>query len=146
MSNTKYSVQVECVGNPEFYYDDSNDELEREAMRCDNNKIKVYTFDKLPGKVAFFNIKSGELECYLQYGIDGLTHKQLIRFVDAIKNNGNDFLYFRPGSNQESRICTKDGVISFESSGAGGKCPIDMTIKVPNQYCLDAFEKLLPQT
>ncbi|XWV26801.1 putative orfan [Tupanvirus soda lake] len=137
MSDSNYFVQVECVGDPELYDDDDRDPTE-------NTEPQVYTFDKLPGETAIFNIKCGDIKCCLQYGIFGLKHQKLIKFVEALRNNSEFYLDFCPGANQSSCISTKDGITSFSCCGAGGDCPIDMAICVPNRYCLDAFEKLLP--
>ncbi|XWV25468.1 putative ORFan [Tupanvirus deep ocean] len=139
MSDSNYfAVEVECVGNPEFYDDDDRDPADN------STEPRPYPFNKLPGETAIFNIKCGDLKCCLQYGIFGLEHQKLIKFVNALRDNTECYLGFNPGANQSSYISTKDGMTTFSCHGAGGDCPIDMAINVPNIYCLDAFSKLLP--
>ena len=97
------------------------------------NSIANYSIDASPPSVD-------------RYGIFGLKHQQLANFVDTLKNNQSYCLSFRPGSNQNSSISTDNGMTIFSCFGAGGDCPVNMSIEVPNQYCLDAFQKLLPSS
>jgi len=127
-------ITVECIGNPEFYDDDD------EIIESKNN---IYQFDQLPGNDAIFNITSGELKCCLTYGINGLEHGDLSKFVEAQKNNSYHCLSFRPGMNQECAIVTENGNTSFSVCGAGGDNPVSFDIIVPNKYCLIAFSNLL---
>lgn len=130
-------ISVECVGNPEFYDDEEHDPSETEC--------RVYSFDKLPGDTAIFKIKNGPLSCHLNYTFYGLTLEQLTKFINAMKSNDRYSLSFRPGANQDASIITQDGQTYFTFNGAGGDCPTDFTITVPNCNCLDAFINLLPK-
>lgn len=144
MQNQPTPIFVECVGDPEYYYSDDEDKKD-ENYDPDDKSLKVFTFDKLPGQCAIFKIQVGELKCRLNYGIWGLTVSKLTSFVDALQNNTTCELSFRPGANQESFICTRNGTTTFSVWGAGGDNPISFDISIPNQYCLDAFVKLLPK-
>lgn len=90
-----------------------------------------------------FDIKIGDLSCILEYDIYGLTEKRLSKFIESLKNNLVDKIIFIPGSNQESSISTENGTTIFKTLGAGGNNPVTFSIKLPNKYCIYAFDSML---
>lgn len=148
-------ISVDCVGDIDFDYSDDDidiDYSDDEEKQNDNNphtsqedKRKHYKFNKLPGQTAFFIIKKGNMNIELQYNLWGLKENKLRKFVDSMRNKNACELSFRPGSNQEAQIKTDaSGNVSFYFYGAGGDNPTCFDITIPSQYCIEAFERLLP--
>lgn len=124
--------------------------MQRDSVFYDVDDVRIerpdhiYTLNELPGNNLVINIQLGELKCCFNYDTSSLTEIQIRDFVAALIDNTKYSLHFEPGSNQGASISTKDGMTRFNSYGAGGNNPVEITVTVPNHYCISAFEKLLP--
>ncbi len=85
-----------------------------------------------------FKMKHG-----VSYGIDKKTFP---RFITALKNNSK-FSFGLDNHDGNTDIGTKDGKTFFSSSryNGDGDNYSEMSIVIPNQLVLEAFEKLIPQ-
>jgi hypothetical protein len=147
-------VQVDCFGNPDCDFsdsDDSEDSEDREDIEVNKSVKKCnqpiddknhYKLKDLPGMCAIFVITYGPVSATLNYTLN-IKKSELVNFVGELKNNGLCCLCMFPGSNQEASIATNNGITTFGLSGAGGDSPTDIEISVPNAACIEAFERLL---
>ncbi len=131
-----FNFSFKCFGNPGFYYED-----EKELINNDDDKIKFYTLDKLPGNVLIIQIIQGALEYIMS--TTNITKEDLEKLIDAQTNNTNYIITVRPGSNQETSIKTNKGYTYFKQWGSGGDSPTDSYIKIPNDYCVKEFQHLI---
>lgn len=127
---------VRCYGDPRLH--DEEEEYDPSIKECG-----PYRVDKLPGSIGIFEISNGIMKCTLQFHFWSKNIQQIIRFRDSLIDDTHATLNFSPGSNQSASITTKNGMTYFETYGAGGDEPVQVSIEIPNQYCVDAFNTLV---
>ena len=131
-----------CLGDPGNYYSDSDETLqEKKARENDDDQIKFYTLDKLPGDVLMIGIKQGCMEYTMS--IMSVTKEEIQKLVDAQLNDTEYSISVKPGSNQDAGIRTRSGYTYFAQFGAGGDSPTDSSLKIPNSRCVEEFKKLI---
>lgn len=134
------NITFECLGDPGFYYDDESDV---KAKANDDDQIKFYTLDKLPGNELMIRIKQDCTEYNMGISTDCITKEQFQNLVSAQLNNSKYSINVCPGSNQNAGISTSDGYTHFDQFGAGGDSPASSNFKLPNNLCVDQFKRLI---
>lgn len=138
-------ININIFGNEELEF------MEYEEINGSNENYKSnayddnqhYKFKDLPCKIACISIDTQFIKIEMIYNLSEITEDEFIRFVDALKNNTLCSLDMRPGSNQEASISTKNGITSFDYSGAGGSSHVDNVIHIQNKYLVDVFSRMI---
>ena len=95
-------------------------------------------------KYLELNCKIGETETTVGMFLDKVTKKEIVRFVDCLKNNLNDRLEFGTQYNYSS-VSTSKGITSITLVSRNDKLsrPNTFRIRLSNKDCIDAFAKLV---
>jgi hypothetical protein len=137
-ADNKSDIVFNLYGDPEMYNSD-DDETDK---KTDDGKKKMYKLNKLPGKTLYIEIKCGLL-VWRMLATSAFKDDDVKKLVAAQSKNEKYCVSWRPGSNQDCWIQTLNGYTSFDQCGAGGDCPTDTKIRIPNECCIEQFRKLI---
>jgi hypothetical protein len=132
--NKQNICDIEILGNINYESDDDKP-LKKQKTKTDAINYKFYTFEELPAKRAFIQIKYGRLRIMCSYNFEEIELKKIDELIMAMKLNKIYKLNFE----LDSWIATNDGLTTFN------RCDVEQgftDVDVPNEYCIRAFEKL----
>ena len=132
------NISFKCLGDPQFY-------LASDPRRQgDDDQVKFYTLDRLPGDRLIIRIKIGLIEFEFKIQFDEWMRESFQQLIDAQIMNDEMCVHVRNSYN-EINIGTKDGYTYFEHSGKDNILisPSSSILKIPNECCINEFKRLV---
>jgi hypothetical protein len=132
------TISFKCLGDPQFY-------LASDPRRQDDDdQVKFYTLDRLPGDRLIIRIKIGLIEFEFKIQFDERMREHFECLIDAQIMNDEMCVHVQNHYNKIN-IRTEDGYTYFEHSGKNVILisPSSSILKIPNECCINEFKRLV---